>query len=160
MWVFFFNYFIEEYFPQCKLTKMVFLHMKTLSTWRIYTSVRVFYNFLHWRIPFCKFTIMVCPTLKYVFLPEEYTPLSELTKIMFSEYLPLCELTKIVFYALENLVYLRNIHLCHVFFIFFSLKNIYLCMSWLKWLLPKAYTHQWKGFLIFYKGIFSSVQVD
>ena len=73
---------------------------------------------------------------------------------MFSEYLPLCELTKIVFYALENLVYLRNIHLCHVFFIFFSLKNIYLCMSWLKWLLPKAYTPQWKGFSIYYKGTY------
>ena len=88
------------------------------------------------------------------------------------EYLPLCELTKIVFYALENLVYLRNIHLCHVFFIFFFIeeylslyelakmastksiytsvegffnflwRDIFLCASWLK-----IYFWPWKCYL-------------
>ena len=39
-------YFIEEYLPLCELTKMVFLHLKIVSKWRIYTSMRVFLKFV------------------------------------------------------------------------------------------------------------------
>ena len=79
---------------------MVFLHLKILSTWRIYTSVQVFSNFF------------------------------------IEELIPLCELTKIVFSILENGVNLKNICFCLSVFkpkMFFYLKNIHLCTSWLKW---------------------------
>ena len=41
----------EEYIPNCVIwLKQCFLHLQTSSIWRIYTSVRVFFNFFSWRI--------------------------------------------------------------------------------------------------------------
>ena len=81
---------------------MVFLHLKIVSKWRIYTSMRVFF-----KICFCKLTIIVFLTLEYLnifstrriyssvqvdekyvfftwkcFLPDEYTSLCKLMKMV------------------------------------------------------------------------------
>ena len=114
-----------------------FLHLKVLSTWRIYTSVQVFFNFFCWRIPLCELTLMVLPSLEYVFY---------LKNIHLS--------TSRVFYTWKK-NYPKNMHLCaswqkwHFlqlkFFLpeeytplckrisIFSMQNIYLCESWLIW---------------------------
>ena len=75
---------------------MVFLHL-IFFTWGIYTSVQVFF------------------------------------KLFYEEYLPLCELTKMVFSTIENYLYLKNMHLSASVIQFFSMKNIYPCPRWLKW---------------------------
>ena len=94
----------EEYIPNCVIwLKQCFLHLKMSSIWRIYTSVRVFFNFFSWRI----FTSVRADyngiyTWK-CYLPEEYTPLCECFFNFFIEEYPLlCELTKIIFSTLKN----------------------------------------------------------
>ena len=96
-----FQFFMEEYLS---------LHdLKTLFTWRICTSVRVFFNFFCWRIPLCELTLMVLPSLEYVFyLKNIHLGTSQLKwcflhmkEKLFKEYTPLCELTKMTFSALK-----------------------------------------------------------
>ena len=40
----------EEYTPLWELTKWCFLHLKILYNKRMYTSVRVFFDYFHWKI--------------------------------------------------------------------------------------------------------------
>ena len=97
-------YFIEEYSPLCELTKMVFLHLKIVSKWRIYTSMRVFF-----KICFCKLTIIVFLTLEYLNI--------------FS--------TRRIYSSVQ-------VDKTYVFY----LMNIHLCASWWKWswIVPLTYT--------------------
>ena len=104
--------------------KWWFLHLKTLYTWRIYTSVQVFFNFFYWRIPLCKLTIMVFPSLEYVFYPNNIHLCTSRLKWCFlhlkKKYTPLSEMTKMIFPTLKNVFNLKNIHLCTSVFQFFN----------------------------------------
>ena len=111
---------------------IAFLHWKMLCAWRIYTSVRLFFQLFHgWICTLrvdknCVFYTWKC------YLPEEYTPLYECFSIfslknvnlclrwqkwcflhlnMFlpEEYTPLYKLTKLVFSTLKNIFYLKNV---------------------------------------------------
>ena len=62
----FFNFSLKNIYLSVSWQTWCFLHLKMLSTWRIYTSVWVFINFFCW-IPLCELTIMVFPSLEYVF---------------------------------------------------------------------------------------------
>ena len=131
------NISMEENLPPCQLTIMVFLHLKlfyhkniylcvsvfqffieeylslyelkTLSNWSIYTCVRVFFNFFCWRIPLCELTLMVLPSLEYVFYLNNIHLCTgwlkqcflHLKKKLSKKYTPLCELTKMTFSTLK-----------------------------------------------------------
>ena len=102
----------------------------------------------------CASLLKCCFLHLNIFLPEEHTPL---WKCLIEEYSPLSELTEMVFSTLEKVFYSKNLHLSGRVFHFFNeefiplckltkmafftlknafcLKNIYLCASWLKWYL-------------------------
>ena len=126
---------MEEYLPPCKLTIMVFLHLKIYFTWRIHTSV--YFNFSLKNINLCV-SFGVFSTWK-CYLLEEYTPLYECFSIFFCWRIPFCELTTMVFPSLEYAFFLKNKHLCIscIKWCFLHLKknpkNIHLCTSWQKW---------------------------
>ena len=129
-------------------------------------------------------------SLKNMFLQVDYNGVSY-TWICFlpEKYTPLCKLTKMLFSTLKNIFYLRNIHLCgsvlQFFFIedflwasplnwcllhlkLFSTRRIYtFCAIWLKCLfqhiemssIQRIYTSV-RVFQISYWRIFTSVRVD
>ena len=81
----------EEYLPLCKVAIILFLHLKMLCAWRIYTSVWLFFRFFHWWIfTFVRvdkngvFYTWIC------YLTEEYTPLYECFSIFTLENVNLC----------------------------------------------------------------------
>ena len=88
------------------------LFLKFSSTWRIYTSVRVFFNYFYGRIS----------TSMWV----DYNGISTL-----------------------ETVFTTRIYTSVWVFFNFSLKNIYLCMSW-KQYLPEEYTPMYEWFIIFF----------
>ena len=82
-----------------------------------------------------QWTKMVFLNLK-CFLPKEYTPLSELTKLKILHtrniFTSVC-LHKNGVFCSKIVFYFKNIHPCANIFQFCSIKNIPLCASWLKW---------------------------
>ena len=69
-----FQIFIEEYLPLCKF--WCFLHLKMLSTWRIYTSVwgilnffcaRVFYTWKYLYQKNIHFSLSGCFSIKHIY---------------------------------------------------------------------------------------------
>ena len=107
-------------------------------------------------------------SVKKCLLSEEYTPLCEYFSISFlEEYLPLCELTIMVF-TLENVIYLKNIHLCVIVFSFLFIEEYPLLWELTKMkfstltdcLLHEEYTPLSERFSIFQWKIFTSVRVD
>ena len=87
---------MEEYLPPCKLTIMVFLHLK-------------------------------------LFLPQEYIPLCECFSIFHWRIS--------IFVWVENIIYLKNIHLCTSVFHFFLLMNTFV------WVDSNGIAFTWIGFL-------------
>ena len=142
-----FKYFsMKNIYLSASWPKWCFLNFKVLSSRRIYSSVYVLMK----NIYLCSSVLKCCFLHLKIFLPEEHTPL---WKCLIEEFSPLCELTEMVFSTLEKVFYSNNLHLSvSVFHIFqwrihtlktvfftpenvFYLKNIHLCASWLKWCL-------------------------
>ena len=157
-----FNFFIWESLPLCKLKKIVFLHLKMLYTWIIYTSVRVLLRRIY---TFCVIWLKQCFLhLKMSSIRKIYTPLCEYFSISFlEEYLP----NGNGIYTWKCYLPEEYTPLCECFFNFFIEEYPLLCeltkiiFSTLKNCLQhEIYIPLSECFSIFQWRIFTSVRVD
>ena len=135
--------------------KWCYIYLKLLlkfsSTWRIFTSVRVFYKYFYGR--------------KSTSMRVDYNGISTLETLP-QEYIPLCECFSIfhwrisIFVWVENNIYLKNIHLCTSVFQFLLLKNTFvwvdsngIAFTWICFL-PEEYTPLYKST----KTVFSTLE--
>ena len=124
---------------------MVFLHFKILSSWRIYPSVQVFFQFFHWRI--YTFVRVDKNGVFYTWKWWSTWRINASVWVFFN--FSWMNLSILVLPTLKYVFFPKNVHRCVKIS---SLKNICLWYRWTKMVFLNLKCFTWR--------IYTSVQVD
>ena len=138
---------MEEYLPPCKLTIMVFLHLKLFLP-QEYIPLCECFSIISMEeyLPPCKLTTMVFLHLKLILTTRINTSVRVFFNYFYGRIYTSIRVDYNGIFTLETVFTIRIYTSVQVFFNF-SLKNIKLCMSW-KHYLPEEYTPLYECFSI------------